>query len=55
MGTTEQIAVRMPSGWREKVKAEAAKERRSMNSEILAAIEAAMRSKGVHLDTTAQK
>lgn len=44
------INVRLPDGWRDALKARAAKNRRSMNSEILAAIETAMRIKGVQLD-----
>ncbi len=42
--------LRLPVGWREVVKAEAKKGHRSMNAEILAAIETAMRIKGVQLE-----
>lgn len=47
----DQFPVRFPDGWRDAIKAEAAKNRRSMNSEILAAIETAMRIKGVSLES----
>lgn len=43
--------LRLPSGWRDTIKDEAKKSHRSMNAEILAAIETAMRIKGVQLDT----
>lgn len=35
----EQFIVRMPPGWRDAIKIRAARNRRSMNSEILAALE----------------
>lgn len=35
----DQVAVRLPDGWRDAIKARAARNRRSMNSEILAALE----------------
>lgn len=35
----EQFIVRMPPGWRDTIKVRAAMNRRSMNSEILAALE----------------
>ncbi len=47
----DQYMLRLPDGWREAIKAEAKKERTSMNSYILNAIEVAMRIKGVQLDT----
>jgi len=47
----DQYALRLPNGWRDVVKAEAKKSRRSMNAEIIAAIETAMQIKGVQLDT----
>lgn len=47
---SDKFMLRLPDGWREKIKAEAAKQRRSMNSEIIAAVEVAMRIKGVSLD-----
>jgi plasmid stability protein len=50
-----QFNLRLPDGWREKVKEEAAKCHRSMNAEILSAIETAMRIKGVQLEAPAQK
>lgn len=43
--------VRLPDGWRDTIKAEAKKAHRSMNAEIIAAIETAMRIKGVQLET----
>ena len=47
----DKFMMRMPDGWRDSIKTEAAKNRRSMNAEILSAIEVAMRIKGVNLDT----
>lgn len=44
--------LRLPDGWRDAIKAEAKKAHRSMNAEIIAAIETAMRNKGVQLDAT---
>ena len=38
----DQFVVRFPDGWREAIKATAAKNRRSMNSEILAVLEGAL-------------
>ncbi|MFC3837547.1 Arc family DNA-binding protein [Paracoccus rhizosphaerae] len=35
----ERFIVRMPSGWREAIKRQAVRNRRSMNQEILAALE----------------
>lgn len=49
----DQYMLRLPEGWRDAVKAEAKKGHRSMNAEILSAIETAMRIKGVQLDATA--
>lgn len=46
----DQVLLRLPDGWRGAIKVEAKKNHRSMNSEIIAAIETAMRIKGVHLD-----
>lgn len=46
----DKVLLRLPDGWRDAIKAEAAKSRRAMNSEILAAIEVAMRIKGVQLE-----
>ena len=48
----DRFMVRLPDGWRDAIKAEAAKNHRPMNSEILAAIETAMRIKGVQLEAT---
>lgn len=49
----DQFVVRLPDGWRDTIKVEAKKAHRSMNAEILAAIETAMRIKGVQLEKTA--
>lgn len=46
----DKFMMRMPDGWRDAIKVEAAKNRRSMNAEILSAIEVAMRIKGVSLE-----
>ncbi|MDO5643446.1 MAG: Arc family DNA-binding protein [Paracoccus sp. (in: a-proteobacteria)] len=46
----DRFIIRLPVGWRDAIKAEAAKNHRSMNAEILADIETAMRIKGVSLD-----
>ena len=35
----DKYIIRLPNGWRDVIKARAAKNRRSMNSEILAALE----------------
>lgn len=48
--TAERFIVRLPDGWRDAIRVEAKKERRSMNAEILSAIETAMRIKGVTLE-----
>lgn len=45
-----QYMLRLPNGWREAIKAEAKRSHRSMNSEIVAAIEAALRGKGIQVD-----
>lgn len=47
----DQFQLRLPNGWRDAIKAEAKKNHRPMNSEILAAIETAMRIKGVKLES----
>lgn len=49
--TPDQYMLRLPKGWRDAVKDEAKKGHRSMNAEILAAIETAMRIKGVQLES----
>jgi len=46
----DQFPVRLPDGWRDVIKSEAKKAHRSMNAEIVAAIETAMRIKGVQLE-----
>ena len=48
---SDRFMLRLPDGWRDVIKAEAKKRYRSMNSEIIDAIETAMRVKGVSLDT----
>lgn len=45
-----KVLLRLPDGWREQIKDEAKKAHRSMNAEIIACIEVAMRIKGVMLD-----
>lgn len=52
---SDKYMLRLPDGWRDQVKVEAAKEMRSMNAEILSAIQTAMRIKGVQLELPAQK
>ncbi|MBT0780583.1 Arc family DNA-binding protein [Paracoccus sp. pheM1] len=47
----DRFMIRLPNGWRDKIKEEAARNHRPMNSEILAAIETAMRIKGVQLES----
>lgn len=39
----DQFPVRLPDGWRDAIRARAASNRRSMNSEILAALESVVR------------
>lgn len=39
----DQFGLRLPDGWRDAIKARAARNRRSMNSEILAALESVVR------------
>ena len=51
----DRYMLRLPNGWRDVVKEEARKAHRSMNAEIIAAIETAMRIKGVSLEAPAQK
>lgn len=46
----DKFMLRLPEGWRDTVKDEAKKSHRSMNAEIIAAIETAMRIKGVQLE-----
>lgn len=48
---SDQFTVRFPDGWRSVIKETARKERISMNSFLVNAIETAMRVKGVQLDT----
>lgn len=47
---SDRYIVRLPDGWRDIIKIEAQKAHRSMNAEIVAAIETAMRIKGVQLE-----
>lgn len=49
----DKFMVRLPDGWRDAIKAEAGRNRRSMNAEILSAVEVAMRIKGVQLPSEA--
>lgn len=48
--STDKYMLRLPDGWRDQIKDEAKKSHRSMNAEIIAAIETAMRIKGVQLE-----
>ena len=48
---SDKFMMRLPDGWRDAIKGEARKHHRSMNAEILAAIEVAMRIKGVQLES----
>lgn len=50
MQEADKFVVRLPKGWRDTIRAEAHKSHRSMNAEIVAAIETAMRIKGVSLE-----
>ncbi|MFG6599390.1 MULTISPECIES: Arc family DNA-binding protein [unclassified Sulfitobacter] len=49
----DRFIIRLPDGWRDTIKTEAAKSHRTMNAEIIAAIETAMRIKGVQLEQPA--
>lgn len=40
--TNDKFMLRLPDGWRDVIKVRAVKNRRSMNAEILSAIEAAL-------------
>lgn len=51
----EKYIIRFPAGWRDVIKAEAAKAHHSMNAEILNAIQTAMRTRGVQLEQPTQK
>lgn len=46
----DKFVIRLPNGWRDTIKVEAKKSHRSMNAEIISAIETAMRIKGVQLE-----
>lgn len=48
----DRYIVRLPDGWRDVIKTEAQKSHRSMNAEIVAAIQTAMRIKGVQLEAS---
>lgn len=50
---SDKFVIRLPDGWRDTIKVEAKKAHRSMNAEIVAAIETAMRIKGVQLEKSA--
>lgn len=49
----DRFMIRLPNGWRDAIRTEAKKNHRPMNSEIIAAIETAMRIKGVQLPSEA--
>lgn len=46
----EPFNLRLPKGWREKIKEAAKEDRRSMNSEINIAIQKGMAAKGIELE-----
>lgn len=46
----DKIVVRLPDGWRDVIKAEAQKSRRTMSAEVVVAIEEAMQARGVSLE-----
>ncbi len=46
----DKYTLRLPDGWRDTIKAEARKSHRTMNAELIALIETAMRIKGVQLE-----
>lgn len=48
--TSDKVMLRLPDGWRKAIKIEAIKSHRTMNGELVAAIEAGMKLKGVQLD-----
>lgn len=48
--TADRFIIRLPDGWRDVMKAEATRNRRSMNAEFVDAIAVAMRIKGVSLE-----
>ena len=50
--SADRYIIRLPDGWRDVIKAEAQRSHRSMNAEIIAAIEIAMRLKGVQLEAS---
>lgn len=49
--TADRFIIRLPDGWRDVIKAEAVRNRRSMNAEFVDAIAVAMRIKGVLLES----
>ncbi|WP_191569528.1 Arc family DNA-binding protein [Paracoccus yeei] len=49
--TADRFIIRLPDGWRDVMKAEATRNRRSMNAEFVDAIAVAMRIKGVQLES----
>ena len=53
--TADKFMLRLPEGWRDKIKAEAKKAHRTMNAEVLMAIETSMRIKGVQLDAPSKE
>lgn len=51
--TADRYIIRLPDGWRDTIKVLAAKNRRSMNQEILAALEGVVRGENEKADATA--
>lgn len=47
--TRYKLILRLPEGWIDVIREEAEKSHRSMNSEIIAMIEAAMAAKGINI------
>lgn len=50
--SADRFIIRLPEGWRDVMKAEAVRNRRSMNAEFVDAIAVAMRIKGVQLEAS---
>lgn len=44
-----RMGISLPKGWRQEIKREARKQRRTMNDEVVLLIQTAMRIKGINL------
>nr|RDS94060.1 Arc family DNA-binding protein [Cereibacter sphaeroides f. sp. denitrificans] len=53
--TQDKFMLRLPDGWRDVIKVRAAKNRRSMNAEILAIIETALQGDGALAEVSEEK